>query len=86
MINIQIGDLVLPTRFVVSDNITEPMLGVEWLQCNQMTWDFTKDILIINGNVFHLVPGERTGSCRRVVAIKRVSIPPWSQVFVPGRV
>jgi len=38
MLNIQIGDLVLPTRFVVSDNITEPMLGVEWLHCNQMTW------------------------------------------------
>jgi len=63
MLNIQIGDLVLPTRFVVSDNITEPMLGVKWLSCNQMTLDFAKDILIINGNVFHLVPGEGTGSC-----------------------
>jgi len=31
-INIRIGDLILPTRFVVSDNITEPMLGVEWLR------------------------------------------------------
>jgi len=29
MMNIQIDDLVLPTRFVVSDKITEPMLGVE---------------------------------------------------------
>jgi len=34
MMNIQIGDLVLPKRFVVSDNITKPMLGVEWLHCN----------------------------------------------------
>jgi len=42
MLNTQIGELVLPTRFVVSDNIPEPMLGVEWLRCNQMTWDFAK--------------------------------------------
>jgi len=35
-INIRIGDLVLPTRFVVSDSITEPMLEVEWLRCNRM--------------------------------------------------
>jgi len=34
--NIRIGDLILPTRFVVSENITEPMLGVEWLRCNRM--------------------------------------------------
>jgi len=33
--NIRIGDLILFTRFVVSDNITEPMLGVEWLRCNR---------------------------------------------------
>jgi len=84
--NIQIGDLVLPTRFVVSDNITEPMLGVEWLRCNQMTWDFAKYILIINGKVFHLVPGEETGSCRRVVATERVTITARSQAIVPGRV
>jgi len=86
MMNIQIGDLLLPRRFVVSDNITEPMLGVEWLRCNQMKWDFAKDILIINNNVFHLVPGEGTGSCRRVVATKRVTVPPRSQAIVPGRV
>jgi len=71
---------------VVSDNITEPMLGVEWLRCNQMTWDFAKDILIINGKVFRLVPGEGTGSCRRVVATERVTIPPRSQAIVLGRV
>jgi len=86
MMNIQIGDLVLPTRFVVSDNITEPMLRVEWLRCNQMMWDFAKDILIINGKFFHLVPGEATGSCRHVVATEKVTVPARSQAIVPGRV
>jgi len=77
---------VLPTRFVVSDNITEPMLGVEWLRCNQMTWDFAKDILIISDKVFHLVTGEGASSCRHLVAMEKVTIPPRSQAIVPGRV
>jgi len=33
-----------------------------------------------------LVPGEETGSCRRVVATERVTIPARSQAIVPGRV
>jgi len=62
VLNVKIGDLVLPTRFVVSDNITEPMLGVDWLRSNRMIWDFAKDILLINGKVFHLIPGVSTRS------------------------
>jgi len=51
-----------------------------------MTWDFAKDILIINGKVFHLVPGEGTASCRRVVATEKVTIPARSQAIIPGKV
>jgi len=51
-----------------------------------MTSDFAKDILIINGNVFHLIPGEGSGSSRRVVATERVTIPPRPQAIVPRRV
>jgi len=58
--NIRIGDLILPTRFVVSDNITEPMLDVERLRCNRIIWDFAKDILLVNGKVFPLIPGKKS--------------------------
>jgi len=72
--DIRIGELILPTRFVVSDNITEPILGVEWLRCNQMTWDFAQDILIIGDKIHHLITGEGGGFCRRVVATEKVTI------------
>jgi len=64
----------------------EPMLGVEWLRCNRMVWDFAKDILLVNGVVFPLIPGEKTGMCRRVVATERVTVPAQSQAIVAGRV
>jgi len=86
VMNVKIGELVLPTRFVVSDNIAEPMLGVDWLRSNRMIWDFAKDILLINGIVFHLIPGEKSDSCRRVVATEGVMVPARSQAIVPGRV
>jgi len=84
--DIRIGEVVLPTRFVVSDNITEPMLRVEWLRCNQMTWGFALDILIIGDKIHRLIPGEGNGFCHRVVSTEKVTIPPWSQAIVPGRV
>jgi len=75
-LDIRIGELVLPTRFEISDNITEPMLGVEWLRCNQMTWDFAQNILIIGKNKHYLIPREGGGFCRQVVATEKVTIPP----------
>jgi len=83
--NVQIGELVLPTRFVVPGNITEPMLGVDWLRSNCMIWDFAKDIFLINGKVFRLLPGVKSDSCRRVVSTEKGIVPARSQAIVPGR-
>jgi len=86
VLNVKIGELVLATRFVVSDNITEPMLGVDWLRSNRMIWDFPKDVLLISGKVFHLIPGLKSDSCRRLVATEKVLVPARSQAIIPGRV
>jgi len=86
VMNVKIGELVLPMRFVVSDNITKPMLRVDWLRSNRMIWEFAKDILLINGVIFHIIPGEQGDACRRVVAIEGVMVPARSQAIVPGRV
>jgi len=36
VLNVHAGVLTIPTRFVVSDNITEPMLGVNWRWRNRI--------------------------------------------------
>jgi len=43
-LDVHVGDLTIPTRFVVSSNVTEPMLGVNWLRSNRVIWDFAKDL------------------------------------------
>jgi len=40
----------------------------------------------VNGVVFPLIPGDKTGMCRRVVATEKVILPARSQAIVPGRV
>jgi len=36
ILNVHVGDLTIPTRFVVSDNVTERMLGVNWPRRNKI--------------------------------------------------
>jgi len=51
-----------------------------------MILDFAKDILLINGKVFHLIPGVKIDFFRRVVATEKVLVPARSQAIVQGRV
>jgi len=64
-LNVHVGDLTIPTRFVVSSNVTEPMLGVNWLRSNRIIRDFAKDLLIVNGEVFDVILEERTQELER---------------------
>jgi len=44
-LDVHVGDLTIPTRFLVSSNVTEPMLEVNWLRANRIVLDFAKDVL-----------------------------------------
>jgi len=72
VLNVHLGDLTIPTRFVVSDSVTEPMLGVNWLRRNKIVWDFAKDLLIINREVFNMVPeSDEQANYRRMLLKKQ---------------
>jgi len=64
-LDVHVGDLTIPTRFVVSSNVTEPMLGINWLRANRIIWDFAKDLLIVNGEVFDMILEERRQELKR---------------------
>jgi len=36
ILNVRVGELTIPTRFVVSYSVSEPMLGVHWLRRNRI--------------------------------------------------
>jgi len=69
------GGEILPTRFIVSNYVAEPILGIEWLRSNGLTWDFRQDLLWMKDEPFELIVGEGPTNCRRVVAVKNVIVP-----------
>jgi len=46
VLGIRLGTEIIFTRLIVSKNIAEPLLGSDWLRCNQITWDFKRDLLM----------------------------------------
>jgi len=64
-LDVHVGDLTIPTRFVVSSNVTESMLGVNWLRSNRIIWDFAKDLLIGNGEVFDMILEKKSQELKR---------------------
>jgi len=85
-LNVHVGDLTITTRFVISNSVTEPMLGVIYWKNNRVIWDFAKDLLLVNGRKFELITRESRTMCRRVMAMKNTVIPARSQAIVLGRV
>jgi len=41
------------------------MLGVNWLRSNRIVWDFAKDLLIVNGEVFDMILEEKSQEFKR---------------------
>jgi len=40
-------------------------LGVNWLRSNRIIWDFAKDLLIVNGEVFDMILEEKSQELKR---------------------
>ena len=84
-INFAVADIPVSCRFLVSDAVDEPMLGIDWLERNNCAWDFTRRSLTISGREVPLVGPPRRPTIRRVYVMEDVVVPPLAQVEVPVR-
>jgi len=71
---------------LVSEHIVDVMLGIDWLQSNDVVWDFVRAEVTIKG-VSHRLTAKRTRGtwCRRVVVARDVTVPPSSQLDLPTK-
>lgn len=72
--------------FLVSPNLSEAILGIDWLTDNSVIWIFGEDTLIMHGQRVAL--RSKHGKPRyyqRCVARSAWSIPPQSETFLPVR-
>ena len=71
------------TRFLVSDQIFEPMLGMDWLRQHRCRLGFGTGALFVGRRRIPLVKGNGSLWCRRVVVAEDVVVAPRSQCDVP---
>ena len=66
---------------LVSDHVSEVILGLDWLAVNKVTWDFGHNRIQLGGQQFTLrLKHSSDHWCRRVVLNADTVIPPRSQV------
>ena len=70
---------------LVTEDIEEPMLGIDWLTKHCSRWDFLTGMLYINGVPLKLVARECRNLCRRVYAVQEITLPARHQGNVAAR-
>ena len=70
-------------RVVVSDVITELILGIDWLQKNQCVWNFGSNLFAINGHHGRLRCKKTSHAVRRILVGDEIVIPGWHTFEVP---
>ena len=77
----KIGKKHITIEGLVSEHVSELMLGEDWLTANRVIWNFAEGVVSLHGNVYQLTARKgRNNWCRRVVLAEDTVIPPRSQV------
>jgi len=75
----------IPTTFLVSDQIVEPMLGMDWLRQHKCRLGFGTGALFVGRRRIPLVKGNGSTWCRRVIVAEEVLIPPKCQQDISAK-
>ena len=62
------------------------MLGIDWLKSNNLSWNFTYDVVVIGGEQYPVQARRRGQACRQVVVEQDTVVPPHSETNVIGRI
>ena len=84
-IEFEVAGVPVDCRFLVSDAVDEPMLGMDWLERNNCNWDFVRGTLLISDKEVPPVGRPRRPVVKRVYVMGDVLVPPRTQVDVPVR-
>ena len=84
-IQVEISRRRIPTRFIVSDQVDEILIGVEWLQENNCQIVFPKNSIVIDGEVVPLLKKAMGLRCNRIILQEEVCVPASSEMNVMGK-
>jgi len=78
-VHFMIDNLPMSAMFLVSDDIEEMMLGIDWLADHQCKWDIGAGVLYLGHHCLKLSSRASRVMCRRVYTAEDVLVPPASR-------
>ena len=83
---VTMGPLRVGMNFIVSDQIDELLVGIDWLRENECVLSFADSTIELKGYRFRLRKKVKTGTCNRVILEENVTLPARSEMIVSGKV
>ena len=82
---VTIGPVTATLKFIVSDQIDELLIGIDWMRDNSCVLSFADLTLELQGYLFPLVKKSKSGLCNRVILEEGVVLPARSEAMVSGK-
>ena len=73
---VKLGDIDLDLPALVSSEVTEVMLGIDWMQKEDVQWQFGSGAVTIRNRQFLLTSRRNALACRRLVVTRGVRVRP----------
>ena len=85
-LTMRLGEMNVPLHCVVVDNVSEVLLGFDWLSEHVESWDLRREEIRVNGGTFPLCGPPRVCRTRRVKVARATTVPARSEVNLVARV
>ena len=86
-VNLKLNNLIIPTHALVSEHVSEPLIGFDWLSNNKVYWGFGDGEIVIGGITFSLADRDISElNCCRIVVQDNVTVPRTSETILPAKI
>ena len=85
-VEVKVAGSSIPTKFIVSDQLGEIIIGVQWLQDNNCSIWFPQNIMTIGDIKVPLLKKVTNNRCNRIILQEDIEIPPSSEINVSGKI
>ena len=83
---VKMGPLNVAMNFVVSDQIDEILIGIDWLREHRCLLSFAELTITLRDYCFPMLKKVNSGSCNRVISEEKVTLPAKSKAVIPSKV
>ena len=81
-----IGEYIYDVRAFVCDQVSDAILGMDFLRQYEALWDFGTGQINLGGISQRLMQKGKASWVRRIIAVDTVEVPPLSECVLPGNV